>query len=208
MADLHNLLANIDQDDEVYDHQQQQSHNIDDTDINDIAYGQPEVPGVLKEAEILKFHVSIDKIDIDVVDVDDDIKEDEDYSTLKRLWSQEVHCPELLPHDNEHMSLLMELLESQEESIEQLQAKSSSSSDPNMASLVASIYKMDAARVRFMMTDLGRTRLNKIEQYALHMRDHLEVMSGTEVCVGVCMHTCVCACHVLLTRTYHSFILR
>ena len=139
MADLHNLLANIDQDDEVYDHQQQQSHNIDDTDINDIAYGQPEVPGVLKEAEILKFHVSIDKIDIDVVDVDDDIKEDEDYSTLKRLWSQEVHCPELLPHDNEHMSLLMELLESQEESIELLQAKSSSSSDPNMASLVASI---------------------------------------------------------------------
>ena len=202
MADLHNLLADLDQDDEVYDHQQQQSHDRYDANINDIAYGQPEVPTVLKDAERLKFDATIDKLDIDIVDVEDDIKEDDDYSTLKRLWSQEVHCPELLPHDNEHISLFMELLESQEDSIEQLQAKSSSSSDTNMASLVASIYKMDAARVRFMMTDLGRTRLNKIEKYALHMRDHLEVMSEPEVCVCMCFCTCRFLIKTVLTFMY------
>jgi hypothetical protein len=122
----------------------------------------------------------------------DDVKEDADYATLKRLWSQEINCPELLPHDKDTMSLLMELLESQEDSIDKLKTNTSTSGDSNMSSLVASIYQMDAARVRFMMTDLGRTRLSKIERHVFHLRDHVDLMSPEEVCFHLS-----CCCFVL-----------
>ena len=182
MADLHNLLGDLDQDETYAQHQDDavendEDHN-NDNNSDDIAYGRPEVPAALREAVRLKF-AAPSKEEVD--DAVDDVKEDADYATLKRLWSQEINCPELLPHDKDTMSLLMELLESQEDSIDKLKANTSTSGDSNMSSLVASIYQMDAARVRFIMTDLGRTRLSKIERHVFHLRDHVDLMSPEEV---------------------------
>mmetsp|Transcript_7941 Transcript_7941/g.11416 ORF Transcript_7941/g.11416 Transcript_7941/m.11416 type:complete len:353 (-) Transcript_7941:87-1145(-) len=116
--------------------------------------------------------------------------DDEDYAHLKTLWKQEVNCPELLEHDTETIGLFMELLQGQEDSIDKLLDQSAPSSsrkrsarslDRNLASLVACIYKMDADRVRFMLTDLARTRLSKIEQHALFMRNMVDRMSEEEI---------------------------
>lgn len=183
MADLYNLLGDIDQI-EPHDDQQQDDAIIESTD--DMAYGQPEVPAALKEAKRLKFSYTSETTQPDVSI--ENSKEDADYVTLKSLWFQEINCPELLPHDKDNMSLFMELIESQEESIDKLQAATSTSSDSNMDNLVASIYSMDAARVRFMLTDLARTRLSKIEQFAFYMRDHLDLMSAEEVIVSHVMY--------------------
>jgi hypothetical protein len=192
MADLHNLLGDLDQEETYAQHQDDTVENdedlIDDNDSNNLAHGRPEVPAALREALRLKFAAPSQEEFEDAVE---DAKEDADYATLKRLWSQEINCPELLPHDKETMSLLSELLESQEDSIDKLRSNASNSGDSNMSSLVASIYQMDAARVRFMMTDLGRTRLSKIERHVFHLRDHVVLMSPEEVCFHLSCFWCV-----------------
>mmetsp|Transcript_25625 Transcript_25625/g.36126 ORF Transcript_25625/g.36126 Transcript_25625/m.36126 type:complete len:356 (+) Transcript_25625:133-1200(+) len=138
-----------------------------------------------------KQHTSVGDGDEDIDETMLGALEDEDYAHLKTLWKQEVNCPELLGHDTETIDLFMELLQGQEESIDKLLDQSSASNsrkrhssrsvDRNLASLVASIYKMDADRVRFMLTDLARTRLSKIEQHALFMRSMVDRMSEEEI---------------------------
>ena len=109
---------------------------------------------------------------------EDGLEEDPDYAQLKRLWKQEMNTPELMPHDAETIGLHLELLEGQEETIEKL---SISSLDPALAPLLESIYKQDADRVRFMLTDLTRTRLDKLEAHPLYMRTMVDRMSENEV---------------------------
>ena len=112
---------------------------------------------------------------------------DAEYEKLKHLWVQEVNCTELLPYDSDTISMLMEVLAGQEETMEQLQHQAKTSVggggnvDPNLASLAASICKMDADRLSFMLADLTRTRLAKIEKYALHNREVWDRLSEHEV---------------------------
>ena len=112
--------------------------------------------------------------------------EDDDYAALKTLWAQELLCPELLPRDNVTLDSQLELLRNQEDTIEELQERvasgdASGSTDPLLASLAAGIYKMESDRVRFLLADLTRTRLAKIENHALHNRDLVDRMSADEV---------------------------
>merc|ERR1712032_585780 len=83
------------------------------------------------------------------------------------LQGQEETIEKLLDHASPHSSRNI--------------GSRSSRMDPNIASLVASIYKMDADRVRFIITDLARTRLTKIENNALYMRNMVDRMSDHEV---------------------------
>ena len=104
----------------------------------------------------------------------------------KTLWAQELLCPELLPRDNVTLDSQLELLRNQEDTIEELQERvasgdASDSTDPLLASLAAGIYKMESDRVRFLLADLTRTRLAKIENHALHNRDLVDRMSTDEV---------------------------
>ena len=61
------------------------------------------------------------------------------------------------------------------------QGRSIGSVDPTLASIAASICKMDMDRLAFTLTDLMRIRLEKIEKYALHNRKHIDRMSKDEV---------------------------
>ena len=102
------------------------------------------------------------------------------YDTLKTLWTQEIHAPELLPYDQETIQSLTVALHQQEDRIERLMSEGESG-NANMDSLLASILKIDADRVKFLLCDLFQQRLRKIELYPLHMRQHVDRMSPNEV---------------------------
>lgn len=154
---------------------------------------------------------------------------DPDYETLQHLWIQELNCTELLPYDDNTTSVLLEVLSHQEDTMDQLQEQAgrfsgsgsgtlNSSSgrgsvDPSLASLAAGICKMDSDRLGFVMADLMRTRLFKIEKYALHNRDVLDRMSQGEVRDRLCREgdvvTCVACtvmCFGLGVRSYMCWI--
>lgn len=117
--------------------------------------------------------------------------EDFSYSQLKHLWITEKLCPELCPYDTETIDNFKSLLESQEERMydllsanaekDQYQSaryyhnrKSQQDIELNMNSLGASMYRMEMDRVRFILADLMRTRLSKIESYPIYFRDATE----------------------------------
>ncbi|KAL7513165.1 hypothetical protein ACHAXN_010245 [Cyclotella atomus] len=115
---------------------------------------------------------------------------DPEYEQLKSLWSQELSSPELLPADAETVSLHVDLLEGQEETIDHLLEQSKESRGSNasggeatgeLASLMAQITKMDLDRTRYMLVDLARTRMAKIENFALHNKSLVERMTDEEV---------------------------
>jgi len=119
-------------------------------------------------------------------DADAGAAEDDEYAALKTLWTQELLCPELLPRDDATLASQLELLRTQEDTIDDLQERvasgdSSDGADPLLASLAAGIYKMESDRVRFLLADLTRTRLAKIENHALHNRELVDRMSAEEV---------------------------
>ena len=117
-----------------------------------------------------------------------DAETDAEYEALKSLWVQEMLCPELLPNDGETVGLHLELLRGREDTVEELQEQAAAASEEEepggsalLSSLAAGIYKMEADRVRFLLADLARTRLAKIENHALHSRDLIDRMSDEEV---------------------------
>ena len=134
-------------------------------------------------------------------DGDDDDDEDDDdgdgdgrnynpdYETLKALWTSEMACPELLPHDAETVLQIVEELSGKEEVINELLQRSrrqgqqhqSREATGELASLMAQITKMDSDRTRFMLVDLARTRMAKIENHALHNRTLVDRMTEEEV---------------------------
>eukprot|EP00580_Thalassiosira_gravida_P016491 CAMPEP_0201657740 /NCGR_PEP_ID=MMETSP0494-20130426/880_1 /ASSEMBLY_ACC=CAM_ASM_000839 /TAXON_ID=420259 /ORGANISM="Thalassiosira gravida, Strain GMp14c1" /LENGTH=343 /DNA_ID=CAMNT_0048134633 /DNA_START=15 /DNA_END=1046 /DNA_ORIENTATION=+ len=136
---------------------------------------------------------------------DDDDDDDDDgrninpeYEQLKGLWTSELACPELLPHDAETV-LDAEELTRQEEVIDELLRRSKqqkaqqrmgmgrssfggadNGASGELASLAAQITRMDLDRTRFMMVDLARTRMAKIENHALHNRTLVDRMTEEE----------------------------
>lgn len=175
MADLHNLLGDIHSDEEEAPVATVEVDNEEPWDRNDDDRERLDLPPALAEAE-RKQYQTVEKEE--TVEEEDVLEEDPDYAQLKRLWKQEMNAPELMPYESETIGLHLELLEGQEETIDKL---SDSRMDPALAPLMASIYKMDADRVRFMLTDLTRTRLDKIEEHPLYMRDMVDRMSDNEV---------------------------
>ena len=197
MADFNNLLGEIDND---------EASNLDgNVDISGIEMGdndseqsqpgsQPaNIPNALLEAENQRRK----ELDADAADDDgiandemegDILFPDEDYEALKQLWIREINTTELLQNEENLIGDLMELLPEQEQNIEefteQTQQQSSAHQgnvDANLASLASSICKMDFERMCFLLADLKRTRMAKIEKYALHNREITERMSDEEV---------------------------
>lgn len=171
MADLHNLLGDVPSDDEAAPFTVD-SELYEPWDRNDRE--RLDLPPVLAEAERKQYQT----VEEDAFEEEGNLEEDSDYAQLKRLWKLEMNCPDLMPYDAETIGLQMELLEGQDEILEKLGA----CFEPALAPLMGSIYKMDADRVRFMLTDLTRMRLSKIEEHPLYMRDMIERMSDDEVC--------------------------
>jgi len=120
---------------------------------------------------------------------------DQDYEQLKHLWISELTSPELMPHDSETVALHVEVLAGQEESVDDLwgmsrvhhgdggrgNGRTGDGPTGEMASLMAQILKMDLDRTRFMLVDLARSRMAKIENHALFNRELVDRMTDEEV---------------------------
>ena len=186
MADLHNLLDEVD--DALEEEQQpivafNENEDGEDEAWDDGDREQLDLPAALEEVEQQKIHGNYDE-DVDKeeeldVELDDEKGleiEAECYSRLKRLWQQELACPELLPLDEETLRDITEELENREQAIDGLGEQSG-----DIECLLGSVLKVDADRARFMLSDLLRARLWKIQQHPLHMRDLIDRMSDAEV---------------------------
>ena len=198
MADLHNLLDEVDDalyhdddDDEqdgdegpdvLADQQQPPSQDWDDN------REELDVPAALEELAQKQLHPELDFDDEQSHVGDDELfdddaetgreKEDEGhhYSRLKRWWQQELACPELLPLEEDMVKEVTEELERREETIAALSEKNG-----DIESLLGSVLKVDMDRAKFMLNDLMRTRLTKIQEFPVHMIDLVDRMSEQEV---------------------------
>jgi hypothetical protein len=107
----------------------------------------------------------------------------------------ELACPELLTHDDKTVLQIVYTLLAKEVIIDKLLQRSKQPPQSprkgvleELASLVAQITKMDLDRTRFMLIDLARTRMAKIENHALHNRTLIDRMTKEEVRVHKILH--------------------
>jgi GINS complex subunit 4 len=189
MADLYNLLDEIDQPQD-----QQQEEDLQDEQWQADDREELDLPPALQEAARKKLqgtpeptYDEDERVDLD--DFNPEVSlEDLPYTHLQQLWTQEIHSPELLFYDDETIRGLTQAVEQQEEHIENMDLPEYSDepgagggNDKNMKALVQSVLKIDADRVKFLLSDVLRRRLTKIEEHPLHMRTLTDRMSDGEV---------------------------
>ena len=104
-------------------------------------------------------------------------------------------CTELLPHDDKTILQIVEEFLAKEVIIDKLLQRSKQPPQSSregvpeeLASLVAQITKMDSNRTQFMLIDLARTRMAKIENHALHNRTLINRMTKEKVRVHKILH--------------------
>ena len=203
MADLNNLLDEINNRDE---HDDDDDDDASSTHHNATAQDPPArsaIPAAL-EAALHQQQQQRDQSsgthhdDINNVDIASHLP-DQEYEQLKSLYCQELVAPELLPADIEAVSLHVDLLDGQEETVQHLLQRSSSSSPDNnnddgeaageLAGLMAQITKMDLDRTRYMLVDLARVRMAKMENHALfNWREMRDRLTEEEVSLRICVY--------------------
>jgi len=201
MADLYNLLDELEEDDDFDDVKQDPrrltvetalTERLSDDDYDD--YGDdhtaatPRVPDALLEQNntddfygdqgaVDKFKQGFDSIDdFDKADQEQQDVPNELYSKLHQCWLQERHCPELLKYDQQIVEELQEQFEERQE-----QADDLVDSQEPVDVLMANLAQQDLDRAKFVLSDWLTNRLHKIESYPLHMRGKIELMSSSEV---------------------------
>lgn len=195
MADFGNLLGEIDELENTQPSIQDPENELESSDQIPSISSNPneEVPLVLRKArdelELQRegltastFDATQDTSPFDALDHSEEIQTDDDFQLMKKLWIQELNSPELLPSKPDLYPMLLEVLGHQQDTLDQLQSQAQSDVvDPTLATLAASICKMDMDRMSFLLADYTRTRLEKIEMHALHNRDLIDRMSDSEV---------------------------
>jgi GINS complex subunit 4 len=195
MADLYNLLDEIDEPQEQP--VQQQEEDLEDEEWQAADREEVDLPPALQEAARKKLQGTPEatadedeRVDLEDFNPEQSL-EDLPYTQLQHLWTQEIHSPELLFYDDETIRGLTQAVEQQEEEIENMDspeyynendgAAGGGGNDKNMKALVQSVLKIDADRVKFLLSDVLRRRLTKIEEHPLHMRTLTDRMSDGEV---------------------------
>ncbi|KDR11621.1 DNA replication complex GINS protein SLD5 [Zootermopsis nevadensis] len=79
--------------------------------------------------------------------------------TLQEVWLNEKFSPELLQHQSDLVDCMLDQIQQMEENLCKLKK--------NDFRVV--IHRMELDRIRYMVTDYLRIRLNKIEQYVIHI---------------------------------------
>jgi GINS complex subunit 4 len=190
MADFSNLLGEIDELENTQPSIQDPENELEPSDQIPGISSNPneEVPSVLRKArdelELQREGLTASTFDVtqDDLDPSEEIQTDDDFQLMKKLWIQELNSPELLPSKPDLYPMLLEVLGHQQDTLDQLQSQAQSDVvDPTLATLAASICKMDMDRMSFLLADYTRTRLEKIEMHALHNRELIDRMSDSEV---------------------------
>jgi DNA replication complex GINS protein SLD5 C-terminus len=216
MADLYNLdaeLENYSEHEELDQVDGQEDGEDVDSDKND---GNVPVPEVLRQAAQRMKNLPSKQLDqsVEEEEEEDDIDDwqqsgvtlkateqlllDLTYHRLGKLWAQECHSPELVPLDHDTIAAMSEQLRSAAsgETINDIALQNAIAGNASMQALVESILRIDADRLKFLLADLLKRRLAKIEAHPLHMRSMTDRMSEHEVrysCSLVELHTSPCA---------------
>mmetsp|Transcript_9545 Transcript_9545/g.11779 ORF Transcript_9545/g.11779 Transcript_9545/m.11779 type:complete len:300 (+) Transcript_9545:84-983(+) len=191
MADLSNLLENINVVDNILNNDKTASHTVpggietDASTTSDEAHGKENDHQSMnsddEENYLKKIHPSSQSSSTHHAIASFN---DLEYEHLKLLWTQEMACPELLPYDAECVDYHLSLLRQKEEEIDgHRQSLAASENDPTgmLESLSCSVERMECDRLRFVLTDLYRIRLQKIEKYPLNSINQVDRMGQEEV---------------------------
>ena len=193
MADLYNLLDGLDEGQE----QEEQEEELVEQQEEWEEPEEQDLPPALAEAAKRKLPSGEEAEEEEDYEVGADLADLSDpkeslaglpYTKLQKLWSQEMHCPELLPFDNELFDTITSALEQAEERLEEV-AVEGMTGNANLDNLFSSILSVDVQRAKFLYCDWLKLRLKKIEAYPLHMREKLDRMSDREV-----RRACCCKC--------------
>jgi hypothetical protein len=129
------------------------------------------------------------------------------YTRLYQAWAQESRSPELLPPlDPVTLEALRQAMTDMDPDDDQQHQQSD---NPHINALIQSIRHIDIQRVKFLLADLLKLRLQKIQAHPLHMRTRTDRMSEAEVCICLCaiVLVCVICCSIFrleYTHTTHS----
>ncbi|XP_004928487.1 DNA replication complex GINS protein SLD5 isoform X1 [Bombyx mori] len=77
--------------------------------------------------------------------------------TLQSAWQNERLSPEILPHQNDMVECMLGQIQHMERNINKL----------SKTDLRTSIHKMEISRIKFIICNYLKTRLNKIEKYCI-----------------------------------------
>ncbi|CAG9783008.1 unnamed protein product [Diatraea saccharalis] len=94
---------------------------------------------------------------VDVSDEEEEITADIVLKTLQTAWQNECLAPEILPHNNDMVECMLGQIQHMERNINKLPK----------TDIRASIHKMELSRIKFIICNYLRTRLNKIEKYCI-----------------------------------------
>ncbi|XP_037302574.1 DNA replication complex GINS protein SLD5-like [Manduca sexta] len=97
-------------------------------------------------------------VHLDLSDEEEEITAETVLKTLQTAWQNERLAPEILPHHNDMVECMLGQIQHMERNINKL-AKTD---------LRASIHKMELNRIKFVICNYLKTRLNKIEKYCTH----------------------------------------
>jgi len=103
------------------------------------------------------------------------------YQHLTVAWKQELACPELLPYNQQLMDYFLELVSRQEEEVIPSVKDDETIGNPMVITISVDLLKIEFNRIRFILADLLRTRIQKIEKHALYNRNIMDRMSDEEV---------------------------
>lgn len=95
--------------------------------------------------------------DIPLSDDEEEITAETVLKTLQNAWQNERLSPEILPHRNDMLECMLGQIQHMERNINKLPK----------TDLRASIHKMELSRIKFIICNYLKTRLNKIEKYCI-----------------------------------------
>ncbi|XP_072936032.1 DNA replication complex GINS protein SLD5 [Epargyreus clarus] len=109
--------------------------------------------------------------DIELSDEEEEITAETVLKTIQNMWQNERLAPEILPHRNDMIECMLGQIQHMERNINKLPK----------TDLRASIHKMELNRIKFIICNYLKTRLDKIEKYCISIvnEEKQRVESGT-----------------------------
>ncbi|KAI9984442.1 hypothetical protein PInf_005790 [Phytophthora infestans] len=91
----------------------------------------------------------------------------EDVQRMRTLWVNELNAPEILQYDEEMVSEMLEQIRNQQEYVDSVYEERAQLTEEK--SFINKLYQMEIDRLRYIVSSYLRTRLRKIEKFAIHI---------------------------------------
>lgn len=86
---------------------------------------------------------------------------------MRTLWVNELNAPEILQYDDEMVSEMLEQIRNQQEYVDSVYEERAQLTEEK--SFINKLYQMEIDRLRYIVSSYLRTRLRKIEKFAIHI---------------------------------------